>query len=462
VRIKEEYKKSGYFWLPDNIENKIPGTLVISDGGDIELEIIGLFDNSIHALNGNDDLTRIIGNIEKDGLVTLENSFYKKKNISFGGVSKSLVHVHQVLSGVAYDKDELVEFNTFSFGVEGLDEWVGITGIEVSYEDDFKSANIKYTPQKEITYQLNNDFKLHVTFGYTLPGMPATTKAKITQKTYLKLSSDSEKELSEFIGCAYKITNLLSFAVDETVTIDSVTATSKSILRETEKGKSHAVTIKIYYPSLPFSETKPSVSFHTMLFTFGHIRSDAERIINNWISAYETIEPSLNLYFSVKTGTHKYLEGKFLALAQALETYHRRTSNEKLMDETTFRSLVAKAICNCPKISRSWIRGRLLHGNEINLGKRIKMIIEPFKKHIGNSKERSKLIRSIVNTRNYLTHYSENLKTEAVTGVDLWPLCQKMEAIFQLHLLENLGFSATEINIILKNNYKLKQKFKEI
>ncbi len=462
MRIKEEFKKSGYFWLPDNIENKVPGTLIISDGGDIELEIIGLFDNSIHALNGNDDLIRIVGHIEKDGLVTLENCFYKKKNISFGGISKSIVYVNRVLSGVAYEKGEEVKFNTFSFAIEGLDEWVGITGINVSYEDNFRTAIIKYTPQNEIVYKLDDDVSLHIYFGYTLPGMPATTEAKITHKTYLKLSSETEKELSEFIGYAYKITNLLCFAVDATVSINSVSATSKSITQEIGEGKFHPVSIKIYYPSLPFSDKAPSVSFHTMLFTFGQIKADAERIINNWIGAYETIEPSLNLYFSVKTGNHKYLEGKFLALAQALETYHRRTSNEKLMDESIFRSLVAQAICNCPKLNRSWIKGRLMHGNEINLGKRIKMIIAPFKDHVGNSKSRSKLIRSIVNTRNYLTHYSENLKAEAVTGVDLYPLCQKMEAIFQLHLLEKLGFTSAEINSILESNHELKQKFKEI
>ena len=56
MRIKEELKKSGYFWLPENEDKKIPGNLSILDGGEIELEVVGLFDESIEALNGNDDL----------------------------------------------------------------------------------------------------------------------------------------------------------------------------------------------------------------------------------------------------------------------------------------------------------------------------------------------------------------------------------------------------------------------
>jgi hypothetical protein len=77
LRIKEKFKKSGYFWLPSAPERRIPGTLVITDGGNIELEVVGLFDESIEglnrALNGKDELERIIGHIEKHGLVTLDD-----------------------------------------------------------------------------------------------------------------------------------------------------------------------------------------------------------------------------------------------------------------------------------------------------------------------------------------------------------------------------------------------------
>lgn len=462
MRIKEEYKKSGYFWLPDNEDKKIPGTLTISDGGDIELEVVGLFDESIKALHGEDDLSRIVGHVEKDGLITLEKCFYKKKNFAFGGISKSLVYVNQVLSGVAYEKDEAVTFNTVSFSVEGLNEWLGISGISVLYGDDCRTATISYTPQDEIVYNLRNGFKLHIYFGYTLPGFPNTTEAKITQQAYFKLSSDDAKELHDFIATLHQITYLLCFAVDETVTISDVSATSNEIVTEVSDGKKMPVPIKVYYPSLPFSEETPKIDNHKMLFQFGQVRENTEVIINNWLEAYSIIRPALGLYFSAVTGTHKYLDGKFLALAQGLETYHRRTSSETLMERGKFRKLVATLLCLAPKEHRKWLRGRLFHGNEINLGQRIKQIIEPYKPYLGNSRERNKIIRGIVNTRNYLTHYSEELEKESAKDADLWVLCQKMEAIFQLHLLQQLGFTEPEIQGILTNNYKLKQKFNEI
>jgi hypothetical protein len=172
---------------------------------------------------------------------------------------------------------------------------------------------------------------------------------------------------------------------------------------------------------LPFDEKEPKADWHRMLFEYGQISSDASRIINNWISAYETIDPALNLYFSVRTGTHKYLESKFLALAQGLETLHRRTSTEKMMDQDQFQELSEEIISHCPEEHKLWLSGRLMHGNEINLGRRLKGIVEPFKQYVGDREERTKLIRAIVDTRNYLTHYDESNAENVVKGRDLWP-----------------------------------------
>lgn len=466
MRIKEEFKKSGFFWLPSAPERKIPGTLVITDGGNIELKVVGLFDESIEginrALNDKDELERIVGHIEKHGLVTLDNCFYENKNISFGGISKSSIHVNMALLGVAYDDKEIVALNTFQFSVEGIDEWVGLSGIKVDHQFEKKTASITYSPPEEISLNLKNGMKLLITFSWTLPGFPSTREAKITQKTYFKLVSEQERPLNEFISSAYKITNLLGFAIDKTVCIKRVSVTSDAICQDVGGGKTRPVSILLYYPSLPYTKTEPKIDLHRMLFWFGQIRDDAERIVNNWFDAYDVIDPALNLYFSTKTGAHKYIDSKFLALAQGIETYHRRTSDEKLMDASVFNEFTENLIKQCPEERRDWLSDRLKHGNEPNLGRRIKSIIEPFKELIGTSRERRKLIRTIVNTRNYLTHYDESLELEAASGRDLWLLCLKMEAIFQLHLLQVLGFTHAEIKSILNNSNELQQKLKRI
>jgi ApeA N-terminal domain 1 len=462
MRIKEEFKKSGYFWLPSAPERKIPGTLYISDGGNIELEVIELFDTSVDAIHNDDNnLARIVGVIEEDGYVTLDNCFYKQKKLSFGGVAKkSLVCVNKAFIGVAYDENERISLNTCIFSVEGIDEWVGISGIQVDqeYEKELVTATIKYLPPEDILINLNNGMQLSITFSWTIPGYPVTKEAKITQKTYFKLMSSAARELDEFISVLHRMTTFLCFAVDQIVCLDSITAMSNDILMNVGNNKTIPAPIKIYYQSIPYSEYNPNLDLHRMLFVYAQIDKDFEKIINNWINTYNKIDPALSLYFSTKTGAQKYLDGKFLALAQGLETYHRRTSNEKLMDEEKFKELVEEIIFKCPEENKEWLEGRLKHGNEINLRRRIKSIIEPFKDVVGTKNERSRIISRIVDTRNYLTHYDESLKSQAANGKDLLFLCHKMEAFFQLHFLQVLGFTQDEIKSVLDNSYPLKEK----
>jgi hypothetical protein len=151
-----------------------------------------------------------------------------------------------------------------------------------------------------------------------------------------------------------------------------------------------------------------------------------------------------------------------LALVQGLESYHRRTSNEKSMDDATFKKIVNNLMEHCPEEHREWLSGKLQYANEISLTRRIKNIIEPFKNFFGTSRDRKNLVRKIVDTRNYLTHYDESLKSRAAVGRELWLLCLKMEAIFQLHLLHVLGFTREQIEAIFKNSNELQRKIKGI
>ena len=80
MRIKEQFKRIGEFWLPSTPDTRIHGTLSISDGGLIELETIGFFADWRESLNI--DLKRIVGYIQKNGSiplipVTLDNCTYK-------------------------------------------------------------------------------------------------------------------------------------------------------------------------------------------------------------------------------------------------------------------------------------------------------------------------------------------------------------------------------------------------
>lgn len=373
-----------------------------------------------------------------------------------------MIYVHKAFLGVAYDDKEPVLLNTFQFSVEGIDEWVGLSGIKVENQIERQAATITYSHPENVSLNLNNGMKLLITFSWTFPGFPNITEAKITQKTWFKLVSEQDRPLKDFISTAHKITTLLCFAIDKTICIDQIKATSNTISREINTGESKpAPPMLLYYASLPYTKDEPKIDHH-MLFRYQTIKANAEQIINNWLQAYDRIEPALNLYFGVTTGGLRYLDAKVLALAQGLEIYHRRTSDETRMDQDDFNSLRVTLRNQCPEEHRKWLWERLEYGYELSLRQRIQKIIEPFNEFIGNDNQRGKLIGSIVDTRNYLTHYDESLKSKVASGDKLFRLYCKMEAIFQLRILQELGFTQIEMKSILDESYNLRQKLEKI
>lgn len=454
MRIEQEFVKQGYFWLPDTPKKKIPGTLTIQDGGRIELEIVGYFHDDIKSIHEENTFDRIVGKIEHDGYITLDDCFYLQKN----SISKSTLLVHRALSGVAYDKDEDITFNSVSFSMDCLDEWVHISGFSVETDLEYYVTTIKYIPPEKMSFFLTNGMELEIGFSHTFPLVANTTEAKITQKAYFKLKSEELRPLDDFVNIIYKLTHFICFATDEIVSIKNLEAKSNNIQREINVEKKISIPIPLYYKSLPYTEKTPKKSWNLMLFTFKTIEANAEKIFNAWIDAYDTLSPAFNLYFATKSNTKKYLEEQFLGLIQGLETYHRRSSQETFMEQGKFDILVSEIKSHCSTEHLEWLDGCLKYGNEISLKTRLRRVMKPFQEKLGNSKNREKLLQQIVDTRNYLTHYSVTLKDKTAQGEELWRLCETLEVLFQLHFLKLIGFSDEEINTIVSQSYSLKTK----
>ena len=446
MRIKEEFKRLGYFWLPSAPDKKVPGTLSISDGGNIELEVVG------RLIAFGDRVKRIVGQIERDRFVTLDNCRCESQEDSYG-IKKSFIRVNRAFIGAKYDEGEIPRFNSLVFSAEGLDEWVGISGINIDYQFEEHTSTISYQPPENIPLRLGDDMELSIAFGWTPPGFPIIKEARISQKTYFKLASQEARELHDFISVIEKITHFLCFAIDQTVSVDSMSATYNDPRRDIGGGES----INIYYPSWPYSKDKPKTN-RSKLFEFEEIQNDAGSIINNWIEAYKQIAPTFNLYFLAKMGMQTYLAERFMALVQGLEAYHRRTSDEKQMDEAEFKELIDNLIDQCPPQKKEWLKGKLWYGNEVSLRHRLKNLIEPFEDVIEDWQKPKGLIDKIVNTRNYLTHYDLSLESKAAKDEELWPLCLKMELLFQLHFLQLIGFSYEQIDSLLASSPPLSWK----
>ena len=452
MRIKEELKKSGYFWLPSAPDKKFPGTLSISDGRIIDLEIVELFESvgsdsidwgsfDSDALNWepvfNNNFKRIVGHIETDE-VTLDDCKFKRGFTNRKtGVSRSFLRVDRAFTGVKYNKDEIPRFRILIFSVDGINHWIG-TNFDRSNPPDpnyprvYQKSPISFQHPEPVSFNLPNGMELSITFTQERLGSMSPREEKITQRTYFKLVSQNARELDEFTSIVEKIVTFLCFAMGEIICVDSMEASfedstpfpSRMLRGDLGFDKIGLLPINIFYLSQFYTKDKPRIGSNR-LFEFEQIQNNAESVICNWVDTYKQVTPAFHFYFWTQMEAYPCSEVKFLTLVQGLEAYHRKMFNE----------------------------------NRVKLRNRIEEIIEPFKDIIGTDGERREIITSIMDTRNYWTHYNPELESKVAKDGDLEALCLKIEALFQLHFLQLIGFSQEDINSIADHQLKRKLKF---
>ena len=386
------------------------------------------------------------------GAVTLERCYYQ--TISRGGITKWSFQVDSVLVGVRYDADEIPAFEEVTFSLEGLDEWLAISGIKFGEElKDWANGSwsVNFQMPRPISLALSDDLDLEFNFGaqFSPVQLPTNTKASVEQRSYVTLRLKEQKPFDELRYLAIKIRNFFWFAASVPVSIQTFTVRTEQITRKRQGIEGEPYPINVYFRSPHHLEKSPRISGYHMLFRLPDVEDDIECIINDWLRNYEMLRPTFDLYFSSSVEYSLHLEVRFTGLVQALEAMHRRTSDETVMPQEEFNSIRDSLLSDCPSKRREWLEMRLKYDNELSLGQRLKRLVVPYRQWFGNNTEREAFIRKVVDTRNYLTHYDQSLVDKAANGQELHDLCEKLDALVQLNLLKSLGFQNNDIEAIL-------------
>lgn len=460
MRIEGPKTVMGDFWLPSSPKKKLGGALSISDGGNVQIEVVGNFDQSLEDLPNFEGIQRILGVVESLGCVTLDHCLYTTKSMSLGSVGKSTLYCHRAFLGIHFEQDEPTEFDSVCFSVEGLDEWLGVTGIKVNRNGTGSGFSLTYERPSLPEIDLGGGFTLSFRFSYSLPGFPILTDAAIRQKAAIIINSNVKRPLDDFIDLIHKITNFLGFGVDQVVSVVDLRASIAIPGKDPQENHPSSLEAEVIYQSLPFSQTRPNISRYNLLFGYKDIQADPSAAILAWLDAYNTIGPPLDLFFAAITNPAQYLDSKFLFFAIALETWHRRESDSLAMEPAEFEGIVKKLLDACPEARKEWLEGRLAFANEVSLAKRLKELLEPFEEFLPEGATLKRLIRQIVDTRNYLMHYNPSLEGRAAQGRELCILVNRMEAFLKLLLLHRIGFDYDQVKAITKDNRDFQYKIK--
>ena len=437
MQLPESIETYGYFWLAEKPDNRLTGVLRISARGEASLETFGAFDAAharpLQQLTG--EKLHILGVTDKEGPVTLVDCVVTQQTavVNVEQLFKSSLHVDRVFCGAHFDTEEVC-FSGMTFAVEGLDEWFSFHHRPFSHEmDPTGKMSFTYSPPESITFQLPDDLSIGFHMGVrTSLGLFQET---ITTQMSISVESSRMRSFSDYMQVLQKVKNFLCLVFDRSVSFTSITGSR----RELNAPHTAHDEVVIYGRFDPYDLRKENISAGNFLISFHEMANNIHEYLPRWLERYEEYEPTFNLYFAVAANRFMHLEGGFLFLVHGIESLHRRSSSETQMPVEEFNSRLDSIVQSTPGTWKSWVREKLGYANELSLRSRIKQMVTPFDDLFGSESARAAFVSRVVSTRNYLTHYNEGIKEQAVTDAgELLRLHSKLEALVQLHLLRLL------------------------
>ena len=436
----------GFWWLPSNPNESVVGVLTFKPSEIIELKLIGaLVGNS----GGNQDhvnLPIILGVVERK-IITLSDCIRTKFNSSRPGYDSETYRVKFVFIGEHFQDPQEIRFNEVSIQSTYLSDWVNFSPIqELPTIDDTNNLQ-----QFTFIYNKPESIKANIIEGEISVFYGCQNSGKLYDIDFKQLSSISIK-VNQFISFedlySQYICPILDFLTLATGQPNSV----EKIYFPDINNELKSVEMLFFSNSI---ESKKILSTDDLLFSLADIESDFSLMLQLWFNSYKELESIFNLIFSTEYKPDMYLESKFLNIAQAAESYHRRRCKNQVLTQPEHDARIESILNNTPEEYKKWLNAKLHFSNEPPLLERLMDLLDKTKKVMNPLvKDHAKFAKKVRDTRNYFTHWNTDLQDKAAQGEELFRITQTLLFMLQSCLLMELGCTPERCAELISKNKK--------
>ncbi len=441
----------GFWYLPETKE-RVNGTLTYSESNGIELEIFGELGGDKHNI--------ILGYAKDESLITLVDCFVVSRPLT--GITITKIIANKMIVGKHFTKKEDITFKSIAFNCSNLEEWLWNGNINFNKKENENKYILEYSfPEKYETYLDDN----HLFSIYTYPKLPPSSsipyyKAIIEEKSFIEIRCIDNiiESFDKLLQYKHRMDAFLTLSIGSPQKTNEI----YGIFEETK--------VDIYMQSYNNKLAAKPILPPNMFINFHWYKSSFDRIIRCWFERYELLEDVLDLYFSLLIQEKPYVQNKFLFRVQVLEAYHRKTHiNDAVIknNKKYIKDLIAK--CSNEE-DKNFLKEKLGFAYEPSLKERmlelcdeciiIKEILEDERssKEFNKSDEIESFIKSIRDTRNYLTHYDKSLSKKTLKGIELYKTSEKLDILIRYYIFIELGFTSDECKNIFENIYNFRYK----
>lgn len=441
----------GYWWLPGNEKNSIPGTLTIHNNGDYILQLLDTFKNGSVIVN-----FRIIREFELIiGIAREEDSNYDYsfKLLNSIVVSNSLnkltyykLHASFILKSVSSELSGTLKFDTIILDPQFLNEWIDTSSFDLSYPNEQNNKlhdfSLRYKQPEPIILFENQDFtlKLLTVISYK---HPTNSQFNCSQSAFLKLEFLEQKSLTEIRETSKKIRNFFTLAIGTPIKMSRI-----SVGWQNNKGVYFDYLWKDKFQN-NFNNPIKTHNSMQMLLGYDFLKDDVNQVFQNWFDKYDDLKFTINNFFGTLYNDFLYTEDKFLNYVFGLEVYHRTKYggfNHKNENYLKIRKDILDQIHNKRHIQ--WLESRLRKHTENSLKQRLEHLFEVHNQSLnGLVDDVEKFIDNVVETRHFHVHEKVKNKELVITDViELSRMTKKLRVFIQAILMFELGFDHEVIN----------------
>ena len=407
------FTDSGYFWLPGDKDQsrRVAGTLAVSEAGNVTLETFGYLDDDALSLAQGiwsepaTNIDFIFGFTKGRGAVTLVDSIPMDRQTQLTATGASFVSsrlwTRVLLAGGHFDEEKPL-FDRLTCKIEGLDEWLGISGITTEHDLEGHRISITYQLPPPLPFQAGDGVEGQFGFGYSFPSpAPWATEARVSQSAYIKLSTSTSWTTEDMINWATRTRDFLSLGTDAPVAITSLDGYLQGGVQEAAAKGNREHPVQILFQSAQHSPESAAVQPWSMSFAYHDLVNRLSNALTNWFDLCRQWPQPIGLFFDAR-----YSDGalsgdvQFLKLAEALEAL-----------------APARGI-----------------GKNAKLHKKVRRLAEPFANLLGIEGGEAEFAERVRATRNWYVHHDDRWKGQVSEGSDLFRLQWQCEALLICHL----------------------------
>jgi hypothetical protein len=200
--------------------------------------------------------------------------------------------------------------------------------------------------------------------------------------------------------------------------------------------------------------TPRSRPYENVLFPFSAWGDEASDRLRRWFDLRKELGGIGDLFFATVNVRYIYLENQILNLVSVAEAYHRTFHDEPQVDRARHDEAV-KAMLEVldDDALREIYRQPLRYADEQTLRTRMRWLFERAATVLNEIEQWRKLASRLVDTRNYLTHWSAWSK-DVLEDRDRWIGVTRLRIIIEINLMLDLGMVKDSIEYAVRQSYR--------